>query len=251
MVQEKTYNGIDVTIASDYEELGRLAANIILERIYSHPKMTLLVPTGTTPLGVYRVLRHQNPKIFKKATFLNMDEYCILVDDKMMLIPETHPNSYKRYMNENLFNRITPEASYFPGIENVKELGHYDNFIKNLGGIDLCLDSIGQDGHTFGFNHPGTSFDSRTRLIRINKETREINRRLTGLETPEYAITTGLKTGVESREIIFLVSGERKADILYKVIYAVEPTPDIPATILRQHSNCIWIVDKKAASKLG
>ncbi|MBU4406473.1 MAG: hypothetical protein KKB24_02695, partial [Candidatus Altiarchaeota archaeon] len=144
MVQEKTYNGIDVTIASDYEELGRLAANIILERIYSHPKMTLLVPTGTTPLGVYRVLRHQNPKIFKKATFLNMDEYCILVDDKMMLIPETHPNSYRRYMNENLFNRITPEASYFPGIENVKELGHYDNFIKNLGGIDLCLDSIGQ-----------------------------------------------------------------------------------------------------------
>ena len=96
---------------------------------------------------------------------------------------------------------------------------------------------------------PGTPFDSATRLVKINEQTRAVNEGLTGLDTPEFAITVGLRTGMESKEILFLVSGGRKAEILYQVIYAAKPIPEIPATILKNHPNCRWIVDKKAAGR--
>lgn len=250
MAQEMTYNGVRISLVADYLELSRFAADIILKRIDSESKFNLLVPTGTTPLGVYGILRKQDTARFGHVAFFNMDEYCIKLGDQMELIPESQPASYKRYMKENLLDSITPAASYFPGVENVRQPGHYDGIIKRLGGIDLCLNAMGEDGHTFGFNFPGTPRDVKTRCVKITDQTKSVNERLTELKTPEYAITIGLMTGMESKEILFLVSGERKADILRRIIYAPEITQDIPATILREHSRCHWIVDEKAAGYL-
>jgi glucosamine-6-phosphate deaminase len=250
MAQEVTYHGVKVTITKDYLELSSLAAQIILKRIEATPKFNLLLPTGTTPLGVYRILRDTDLSFFKHVTFFNMDEYCLRFDDQIKMIPETHPASYKLYMKQNLFDAIRPSASYFPGSENITEPGYYDEIIKGAGGIDLCLNAVGEDGHTFGFNFPGAPSDTKTRLVRIPGRTRNTNKRLTGFETPDYAVTIGLATGMAAKEILFLVSGERKAEILRKVIYAPDIRQDIPATLLKSHPFCHWIVDEKAACRL-
>ena len=250
MNYEITINGIKLTIVATYEEMCHLAADMLLERIRNNPAMSLLVPTGSTPLGLYDILAKEHSGALGQATFFNMDEYCVMDKGHIAMIPETHPAGYRNYMQENLFDRVLPKATHFPGIENVQEEGYYDRFIKDSGGVDLCLNAMGEDGHTFGFNSPGTSFGSRTRLVKVGEETRGVNEELTGMKTPEYAITVGLLTGMESKEILFLVSGKRKADILRKVMLAQEPTPFIPATILREHHQCHWIVDEKAASNL-
>lgn len=241
---------IDITIVKDYGAMCRLAAQMVISRIRSFPKMNLLVPTGSTPAGVYAILGKEHGEDFKLAVFFNMDEYCIPVEGQMRLLPETHPASYRYYMEQHFFHRVKRAQKHFPGIENIEEEGSYDRLILDSGGIDLCLNAMGEDGHTFGFNLPGTSFHSRTRLVQLNDETRGVNQKLTGLQTPEHAITVGLLTGMDSREILFLVSGQRKAAILHKVLHAREPDPLIPATLLKRHPHCHWIVDEAAAAQL-
>ncbi|MBN2095631.1 MAG: glucosamine-6-phosphate deaminase [Candidatus Aenigmarchaeota archaeon] len=253
MAENKTFNGINVTLVEDKEEMTKVAAEIILERMKSANPLKLLVPTGTTPEGVYELLSRQGAEVLSNAIFFNMDEYGHLENGVFRFVSEDHPASYRKYMNERLFSKIAPRPRhYFPGIENAKTPGHYDELIENLGGIDLCLNAMGEDGHIFGFNSPPESgFGSVTRMVKLTEDTQSVNQGLTGLETPSHAVTVGLKTGMASKEILFLVCGERKADILRKVLYSPEPTEEIPATILAKHPNCHWIVDKAAASKLN
>jgi len=249
--QEKMFDGIKVSVVENKAAMSRIAADIILHRIKSLPKINILVPTGTTPEGVYEIFRNQPKDILSKVTIFNMDEYCIKEGDQYRMLPEDHPASYKRYMQEQLFSRLKPATNYFPTIDNIEHPGTYDELIQSLGGIDLCLNAMGEDGHTFGFNSPPFSaFDSVTRLVGVTEDTQAVNQGLTGLETPNCAITVGLKTGMQAKEILFLVCGERKAEILNKVIYSPEPIKEIPATVLKNHPNCHWIVDKAAASKL-
>ncbi len=249
MVRERSYHGTKLIITQDSEEMGKVAANLILERIKRQPRINLLLPTGTTPEAVYKILAREKREIFPGVCFFNFDEYCSLQEGKLTLISKNHPASYRRYMKEHLFDKISFLASYFPRIENEKSPGSYDQLIKKKGGIDLCLNALGEDGHTFGFNFPGTPFDSRTRLVKIEESTREINQELTGIETPKFALTTGLKTGMESKEVMVIVSGKRKSEILKKVLSS-QPTTCLPATILKRHQNCTWVVDEDAASKL-
>jgi glucosamine-6-phosphate deaminase len=245
----KTVNGIQLTIVKDYAELSRIAAEHIMRRLAENPKLALLVPTGTTPEGVYSLLSQQPPEALNDATFYNMDEYCIKNEDgSYSFLSEEDERSYHYYMQQHLLHGHTAK-NFFPGLENIEQPGSYDAFILNQGGLDLCLNAIGEDGHTFGFNLPGSPFSSVTRLMAINEDTKEVNEKLTGLVTPQYAVTVGLKTGMSAKEVLLLVSGERKAEILRRVLYE-DPTEDAPATILRAHPNCTWIVDEEAAGKL-
>jgi glucosamine-6-phosphate deaminase len=251
MPETKTINGINITIVNDKKEMSQLVAEIVLDKINSSQKINLLVPTGTTPEGIYEILSNQNGKVFSNVTFFNLDEYGYFENDDFKLLPRDHPASYKRYMDEHLFSKLSPAPKhYFPDIENVKIPGSYDKLIESFGGIDLCINAIGEDGHIFGFNSPFAKFDSVTRLVKMTKDTKTVNQGLTGLEIPNYAISTGMKTGMASKEILFIICGKRKADILKKVIYSSEPTEEIPASLLIKHPNCHWIVDKEAASKL-
>lgn len=246
MADDRAYNGIPITVVQNYEEMSRRAADIILECIHTNPKLSLLVPTGTTPMGTYKILGQQDSRLFSDVKFLNMDEYC---QEDGQLIPATHPASYRLFMGTHLFDHIGNATSFFPGPENAQMPGSYDTLILQLGGIDFCLTTMGEDGHTFGFNFPGTSFESQTRLVRVHSETKRVNKNLTGFETLDYAITTGINTGMSAREVLFLVSGRRKAEKLREVVYG-SITQDVPATVLRTHQNCTWIVDEDAAGML-
>ena len=223
--------------------MSRLAAARILEAAKCSHRINILVPTGTTPEGVYAILRGHRD-LLKQATFWNMDEYF----EGKRLISRRHPASYRRYMHERLFRQVKAK-SYFPTARDIQHPGAYDALIRKRGGIDLCLNAIGEDGHTFGFNFPGSSFRSRTRLVKIPPDTREVNEQLTGLKTPKHAVTAGISTGMQAKEVICIVSGLRKAKILRKVLFS-PVSKKIPATILREHSNCCWIVDREAARLL-
>ena len=249
-MREIVFRGQRLVITADGEEMSHFAAETILERLTEKPGLQLLVPTGTTPIGTYRILRDEHPDRFKKAVFFNMDEYCRQAAGDWELVPESNPVSYRLYMHQHLFTRLHPRASCFPGTENIAQEGLYDRLIEEAGGIDLCLNALGEDGHTFGFNFPGIPFDSKTRLVQLAAETRSVNRALTGMETPAHAITVGLGTGMQSREILFLVSGERKAEILARVLHSPEPTTSLPASLLQKHPRCLWVVDEAAASRL-
>jgi len=248
MAEVKVINKVKITITKNKAEMSRLAANLILKRIKKRKKLNILVPTGTTPELIYKLLSKQPKNIFSKVNFFNMDEYCIKKGRNYSLIPETDPVSYRYYMNNKLFKKIKPK-NYFPDIGNIKNPGSYDKLIKNLGGISLCLDAVGENGHTFGFNSPPAKFSSKTRLVKLTESTRKVNKKLTRRNIPKYAVSTGLRTGMSSKEVIFIACGRRKAKILKKIVYS-KPTGKIPATILKNHRNCHWIIDKDAASEL-
>src|SRR3989344_7608366 len=211
MPKKRIFNKVKVIVVRDYHELSQLAAKIVLKKISGKNRFNLLVPTGTTPIGLYEILSQRKKSAFKNCTFFNMDEYCVKKGRKIESISPTNHNSYHYYMHENLFNRIGQVKHFFPTYENAKEPGTYDKLIKKSGGIDLCINAFGEDGHNFGFNFPGTKFDSITRLVKINDNTSRVNSKLTKMKTPEYGITTGLKTGMEAKEVILLASGKRKA----------------------------------------
>ena len=248
MPKKRIFNKVKVIIVKDYKELSNLAAKIVLKKISGKKKFNLLVPTGTSPIGLYQILSKKRSKL-KNCIFFNMDEYCVKKGKKIGYISPTDHRSYHYYMHENLFNQIGQVKHFFPTYENAKEPGTYDKLIKKSGGIDLCINAFGEDGHTFGFNFPGTKFNSITRLVKINDSTKKVNSRLTKMKTPEYGLTTGLKTGMGAKEVLVLASGKRKAEILKKMIYG-PITEKVPASILRKHKKCIWIVDEDAASEL-
>jgi glucosamine-6-phosphate deaminase len=246
----KTVNGVRLLIVEDYDAMSHEAAAHILRRVRANRRLAMLVPTGTTPEGVYRLLTTEPADLFANASFYNMDEYCERLDDESYaFLSATDERSYHFYMQEHVFRQFTQSKSFFPGLENIEHPGSYDKLIAANGGLDLCLNAVGEDGHTFGFNIPGSAFDSKTRLMALNEDTKEVNKRLTGLETPQLAVTVGLSTGMRAKEVLLLVSGMRKAEILKRVVYG-DISEDVPATIMRRHKNCIWIVDEDAASRL-
>ena len=179
-----------------------------------------------------------------------MDEYLVKspAGDYAFLPPDDE-RSYHFYMQDRILRQQRGVKSYFPSLENIDSPGSYDEIIQAHGGIDISLNAIGEDGHTFGFNMPGSSFSSKTRMVELNDDTKAVNEKLTGLATPQYAVTAGLETGMASREVLMLVSGKRKADMLKQIIHG-EISDSVPATVLRKHPNCLWIVDEAAASEL-
>ncbi len=239
-----------IEVVADYDMLSKRAAEHILSRLTAQPEYSLLVPTGTTPEGVYALLSKEPQEKFDGLTIFNLDEYCVpTTDGGYTLLDQDDPRSYRTFMKQHLLGTLPNIKSHFPGIENAKQPGTYDEVIAAAGGIDLCLNTMGEDGHTFGFNFSDSSFDSVTRLVEVNESTKNVNAGLTGHDIPAYAVTTGLRTGMQSKEILVLVSGVRKADILKRVLQG-DISEEVPATILRTHPNCKWIVDQAAASKL-
>lgn len=244
------YSALQIEVVDDYLALSQAAASQIVAKLTETPNMSLLVPTGTTPEATYAILSEQPADLFEEVTFFNMDEYCEPDGDhSFKMIEPSHPQSYKNYMDRHILRAQPAIVSRFPDLKDTERPGSYDELIEAHGGIDLCVTAIGEDGHTFGFNFPGTPVDSVTRLVEVNESTQAVNQKLTGAPVPEHAITTGLATGMAAKEVLVLVSGARKAAILKRVLHG-EVSPEVPATILHDHPNCKWLIDQAAASQL-
>ncbi|MDD9954461.1 MAG: 6-phosphogluconolactonase [Candidatus Woesearchaeota archaeon] len=235
-------------VARDYNQLSEIAAERVLAAVERKPASNLLVPTGTSPIGMYEILS-QYGEAFGTATFFNLDDFCERVDGAWQLVPETNPVSYRRFMQEHFFSSLDDPEFYFPGTENKEHPGTYDRQIEEAGGIDLAILGVGPDGH-YAFVFPEMPFDSVTQFTAMNDITRDVNAELSGHPTPEYAITVGHQTISDARSILMLIPGERKADIAARVL-TESISPALPATNLRNYPEKVtYILDAAAASKL-
>jgi len=241
---------MEVIITPYYDEMSQISAGIIAREVKRKHDLVLGLATGDTPLGTYKELVqiHQKEGLdFSKVTTFNLDEY-------LGLAP-LHPNSYNYFMQENLFNHVNVNMSnaYVPqGNTNDPEefCDWYEHQIQQAGGIDLQILGIGGDGH-IGFNEPGSSFASRTRVKALDKQTIEDNARFFAREeeVPRFAITMGIGTILESRKILLIASGEKKADVCVQFIEG-PVTSQITASSLQLHNYVIIVLDEGAASKL-
>ena len=216
---------MEIKLSKDYEKLSSLVAVIVAAQILEHPQSKLVLPTGSTPLGMYEELVRRKLDWSLVTTF-NLDEYIMNPD---------HPYSYHSYMRKNLFDRtnIYPDNCHFPFRPTLS----FEDKMNVNKGIDLCILGIGSNGH-IAFNEPGSSFKSRTRVVDLSEQTIQDNSRFFDSidDVPKQAITMGLGTIMESKKIILVANGKHKLNIL-KVAMNGEVTEDVPASILQKHND--------------
>ncbi len=241
---------MEVIIAKTATEMAVIAADLIERQLLHKPNSVLGLATGSTPVGTYKELvrRHkENGLDFSKVVTFNLDEYVGL--------PPSHDQSYRYFMDENLFKHINiPTANIhvpYGHTDSVLDFcAWYEEEIKRAGGIDLQILGIGGDGH-IAFNEPGSSLGSRTRLKTLTEETIKDNSRFFKSmdEVPRFAITMGVGTILEARKIIMLANGEKKAKIVAEAIEG-PVTAQVTASALQLHRDVVVIVDEAAGSKL-
>jgi glucosamine-6-phosphate deaminase len=234
----------------DYEAMSVAVAYVVAGKLEEEPSSVLMLPTGITPLGMYRRLveMHRSEGLsFANATFFNLDEYLGLAPD--------HEASYHAYMKEHFYGLINadPARVFVPdgtASDPEAECERYEAAIREAGGIDACVLGIGRNGH-IGFNEPGAPFDSRTRVVELSESTRKVNASdFEADRAPERAITAGMATIFDSKSVLLLASGTNKAGA---VAAAVEDdvSESMPASMLRSHPNAVLFLDEAAASDLG
>ena len=241
---------MEIIITPNYDEMSIISAEIIAKEIRKKHDLVLGLATGDTPIGIYKELVkfHKDKGLdFSKVKTFNLDEYVGL--------HPLHKNSYNYFMKENLFKHVNVnlENTYVPqgNTEDPEEFSHwYEQKIKEAGNIDLQVLGIGRDGH-IGFNEPGSSFASRTRVKALYKLTIEDNSRFFEKEedVPRFAITMGIGTILETKKVLLIANGKNKADVCAQFIEG-PITSQITASALQLHSFVTIVLDQDAASKL-
>ena len=241
---------MDVIIRPTREDASCLNARIIELELRYKPHLVLGLATGRTMERLYALLvrLHREESLdFSLATTFNLDEYIGL--------DSNDPNSYRFYMNQHLFSKINIDLrnTHLPNgmsSDMKAECRHYEECIREYGGIDLQILGIGRSGH-IGFNEPLSALQSRTRVKALTPTTVSINSKLfeNPEDMPKRAITMGVGTILECKQLILLVTGKSKADILARAIEG-PITSMVTASSLQLHPQCVVIADEQAASQL-
>ena len=243
-------------IKPDYDRMSVYAADYVINRINEHNKRSdrpfvLGLPTGSSPIGMYRELVKavsEGRVSFRNVVTFNMDEYVGL--------PEEHSESYHSFMHRHLFDHIDcPKENIHILNGNaddlMKECADYEKAIESYGGIDLFVGGIGPDGH-IAFNEPFSSFSSRTRIKTLTKDTRLANSRFFGGnpdDVPQCALTVGVATVMDAREVLILCNGHNKA----RALYAAVEGPICQAwtiSALQNHPRGVIVCDENATDEL-
>ena len=236
--------------AEDYKAMSRRAANIISAQVIYKPNCVLGLATGGTPVGLYKQLVDWYKKgdlSFAETRSVNLDEY-------LGLSPH-HEQSYRYFMQTNLFDHIDikPENTHvLNGLarDPQAECRAYNQLIRDLGGIDLQVLGMGHNGH-IAFNEPGENFGLETHLVDLTERTIDANQRFFERreDVPRHALSMGIKNIMNARRILMVVSGEDKAEAVYKA-FAGPVTKQVPASVLQLHPDVTLVGDKAALSKL-
>ena len=234
--------------AKNYDDMSRKAANIISAQIIMKPNCVLGLATGSTPIGIYRQLVDWYQKgdlDFSEVRTVNLDEYQGLAHD--------NEQSYYFYMHNHLFQHVNirPHNVNIPSgcaPNATEECARYDRVIHDLGGIDLQLLGIGQNGH-IAFNEPNIAFEKTTHLVSLSESTIQANARLFDdiSQVPKYAYTMGIKNIVQAKKVVLVASGKEKAKIVKEAFFG-PVTPGVPASILQMHNDVTLVCDEEALS---
>lgn len=253
---------INIYIREDYEKMSEKAAEIIAKLVKEKPNCVLGLATGSTPIGTYKKLiqMHKDEGLdFSQVKTFNLDEYYGLGLD--LDKPYAEDQSYARFMYEELFKGINvkPENTHIPNgraKDSEAFCREYEAEIKKAGGVDLQVLGLGGDGH-FAFNEPGSSLASRTRRIALTEQTLDDNYEafykeagFSREEMPHFAITMGIGTILESKSLIMLVNGKKKAKITAKALEGPITSSVTASSIQLFPGEAYVVLDEAAASKL-
>lgn len=241
---------MEIIILPTAEEASEVAARLVARQVLEMPYTVLGLATGSTPYQLYQSLarKHRSEALdFSRVTSFNLDEY-------VGLAPE-HPASYHRFMEENLFSHVNIAHGriHIPdglAADIPAHCAAYEQAIRYAGGIDLQILGLGSNGH-LGFNEPGSSLASRTRIKTLTERTRNDNAKFftADEQVPHHVITMGLSTIMESRMCLLLAFGKGKAKA---VAASVEGpvTANVPGSLLQFHPRTKVLLDAEAASLL-
>jgi len=237
---------VKIIKATDYKDMCKKAASIFLAQITLKPDSVLGLATGSTPLGVYSQLINwykEGDIDFSLVKTVNLDEYVGLDGD--------NDQSYRYFMNDKLFNHININKANTnvpngKAIDKNAECERYEELIKSLGGIDIQLLGIGNNGH-IGFNEPNEYFDKLTHEVNLTESTIAANTRFFERkeDVPKTAISMGVQTIMKAKKIVLIANGQAKADIIYDTCFG-PITPSVPASALQLHPDVTIIVDDEA-----
>lgn len=241
---------MEVIIKSSYEAISNEAADIIEAALKKKPRLVLGLATGSSPIGLYKELirRHKEENLdFSQVVTFNLDEYLGIAPD--------HEQSYRHFMNVNLFDHINirRENTHVPdGLAKDPEAfcEEFEEKIVSTGGLDIQVLGIGRDGH-IGFNEPGSSLGSRTRLKTLTRETIKDNARFFNSEdeVPHFAITMGVGTVLEARMCLMVANGKSKAGPIRDMVEGAV-SQQCTASALQLHRDVVVILDEEAAGLL-
>ena len=233
-----------------YAQMSRAAANLISAQVLLKPDCVLGLATGSSPVGIYQQLVKWYDKgdlDFSQVRTVNLDEYAGL--------EAGHPQSYAYFMRDNFFDHvnIVPEHTNIPDgtvADAPAECARYDQIIRSLGGVDLQLLGVGNNGH-IGFNEPDDHFSLGTRLVELADSTREANQRFFDSidQVPTHAYSMGIRDILQAKQVLMVASGKSKAQAI-KEAFSGPVTPQVPASILQYHPNFVLVADSEALSLL-
>ena len=237
-------------IKDNYDEVSDEAFKVMKEVLDHNDRPVLGLATGSSPVGLYqRMIRdhEENGTSYRNAVSFNLDEYVGL--------PVSHPQSYRSFMNANLFDHIDipKENTHVPdgnAEDEEQACRDYENELKKYS-VDIQVLGIGSDGH-IAFNEPGTPFTSETHIMKLTEQTRSDNARFFDgdiNQVPKEAVTQGLASIMRAKKIILIATGKNKAEAVAHMING-EKSEDCPASILQDHPDVTVFLDKDAASLL-
>lgn len=237
--------------AKDYNDMSRKAANIIAAQVIMKPDCVLGLATGSTPIGTYARLVEQYEQgdlDFSGVTTVNLDEYKGL--------DRENDQSYYYFMHDHLFSKVNIDLkrTFLPdGMEPdaQKACQDYDRVIAAAGGVDIQLLGLGHNGH-IGFNEPGEVFKAQTHCVDLTESTIAANKRFFASEeeVPRQAYTMGIKTIMQAKKILMVVSGADKAGIVKEAFFGAI-TPKVQASVLQLHKDVILVADEAALSEVS
>jgi len=242
---------MQIVILKDAAQVAEYGANIFIEQIKNKANSVIGLATGSTPVALYQELiqkNQQNEVSFSDVTSFNLDEYLGLKGE--------HPQSYRHFMAEQLFNHINIDLknTHVPPGDAKNPLtacDEYEDKITQAGGIDVQLLGIGRNAH-IGFNEPSSGLTSRTRVKTLTQATIDDNARFFAEDEyqPHLSITMGIGTILDSKKVVLLATGEGKADAIKDMVEG--PLAAIcPASALQLHRDAVIVIDEAAASKLS
>ncbi len=240
---------MQVIIAKDYEEASRLGADIIEKIVREKPDCTLGLATGSSPVGMYQELarRCKNEGLdFSKVSSVNLDEYVGL--------EPTHDQSYRYFMDDNLFNHINIDKAktyVAKGIGDVDANLKEFNAVLDKTDIDVQVLGVGPDGH-LGFNEPGETLYDGAHKETLDESTIDANMRFFASrdDVPRYAVTMGMGNIMRAKKLLMIVAGN-KQDAMKKLLISDKIDPKCPCTFMRMHRDAVVILEKKLADEIG
>ncbi len=245
----KRVGAMQVHVFSEVEALAEAAGQRIVAAVQRIPNAVIGLATGSSPVATYRAWGRQ-------AAELGLDQSAVrgFALDEYVGIEPSDPRSYHSVIRRDAIANagLRPELVRVPdGNSDSGESERYERRIREAGGIDVQVLGLGRNGH-LGFNEPGSADNSRTRVVELAGSTVADNSRFfaTPAEVPTHAITQGLGTIFEARELLVIAVGEAKAEAVRGALYGPD-TEQLPASLLRRHPNVHWFLDESAASKLS